>query len=100
MTIPDSLLNSFRFFFNEHFPSIWDRNFVQPFMEDSLFMKDFFDEDLFYKKWEEDFFDMDQMFHKMDSLRMEFFRQQMPELMQPLKKPEEMKGKEGKGKKT
>ncbi|HDR89330.1 MAG TPA: hypothetical protein ENN63_06840 [Bacteroidetes bacterium] len=84
----DSLLKSFHFYFGQHFPDIWERSLIDPFRNDSLFHRDFFGEDYFHQRWEEDFFHMDEMFRRMDSLRMRFFREWYPEWIGPPKRKE------------
>ncbi|NND78255.1 MAG: hypothetical protein HKN39_08740 [Flavobacteriales bacterium] len=92
----DSMMNSMNQFFGDRFPSIWDDGLLSPFGNDPLsndpfFKKDFFNDDFFEKRWEHNMFDMDEMFHRMDSLRNQFFEESYPDLIQPQPKKEKTK---------
>ena len=76
----DSVLQHFETFFNSQWPSIWDEQFMQPMWADSLLYKDFGRPDYFYDRWQEDFFRMEEMFRRMDSLRNRFLEEQYPGL--------------------
>jgi len=90
MVSSDSIMNSFHSYFNEKFPPIWGGSFAQPLMADSLLYKDFYQDDYFHSRWQQDFFKMDKMFRKMDSMRNQFFYEQYPGMLMP---PEEDKDK-------
>lgn len=77
----DSLMNSFNLYFKDNLPYIWDRNFTQPLWADSLFNRDFMDESYFHNRWKKQYFDMDNMFREMDSIRMQFFNERYPGLL-------------------
>lgn len=77
----DSVMKSFHSFFDRQFPSLWQRHLGGPVWGDSLFYRDFFQPDYFFKRWENDFFRMDDMFRQMDSLRENFFRESYPGLI-------------------
>lgn len=74
----DSLIHSFQHFFDSRVPSSWDRSFMRPYWSDSLFMEDFFQEDYFHNRWKEDFFNMEDKFKYMDSLRNQYLRRYYP----------------------
>jgi len=77
----DSLMDSFRGYFEEKVPFEWKKDFSYFPKADSLFMKDFFQEDYFYRNWKEHHSDIEQMMKKMDSLRNAFMRKHHPGLM-------------------
>ena len=43
--------------------------------------RDFFNSDFFEDRWQRDFFNMQNTFQRMDSLRNQFLRESFPELM-------------------
>ncbi len=79
----DSVMQSFHSYFNTRLPLIWERSLTQPLWRDSLFYRDFYRDDYFYRRWQQDFFKMDDMFKQMDSLRNQFFHDQYPGLLMP-----------------
>lgn len=86
----DSVMKSFHSFFNQQYPSVWQHNFGGPVWNDSLLYRDFFQPDYFAKRWRNDFFEMDNMFRQMDSLRNKFFHDSFPGLSPlPETKPKE-----------
>lgn len=79
LTIPvDSLWNRFQPFFNEQLPSLFRQHFNDRMKNDSTLFPGFFNDDYFFKQWENNSFDMNKMFHRMDSLKNEFFKQNYP----------------------
>ncbi|MCF8297786.1 MAG: hypothetical protein K9J13_09610 [Saprospiraceae bacterium] len=82
----DSVMGSFHSYFNQRFPSMWDKSFVNPINEDSLIQRDFFMDDYFHKRWEDEFFNMDEMFRRFDSIRNQFFIDSYPGLIKPIEK--------------
>jgi len=81
LTIPaDSVWTRFQPFFNENFPSLFRQHFNNRMKNDSTFIPEFFNDDFFFHQWKNDFFDMNKMFHRMDSLKNEFFNQNFPEV--------------------
>jgi hypothetical protein len=78
----DSIMNSFRGFFNERSPFEWKDQFSYFPGPDSLFMKDFFADDYFLKRWERQHYDLEDMMKKMDSARNAFLRQYHPGLLE------------------
>ncbi len=88
----DSVMRSFHRYFNTRFPSIWDKSFAQPLWQDSLFYRDFYRDDYFYNRWQQDFFRMNDMFRRMDSLRNQFFYDRYPGLLMPPATEEKKKG--------
>lgn len=77
----DSVMNSFREHFNTTFPSFWNNGFLHPPSLDSTFHDNFFRNDYFEKRWREDLFDLEKMFHQMDSVRNNFFEEHYPGLL-------------------
>lgn len=76
----DSVMAAFRKQFNNEFPSMFNKNFGDPIWSDSLFYKDFISPDYFSKKWEEHYFNMEQMMKQMDSMRHSFLQKNYPGL--------------------
>lgn len=84
----DSIMDNF----NEHF------EIVSPFKNkdyfkyapqlDSIFMRDFFEEDYYFRSWEHNQDDMREMMKKMDSVRNQFLKDMYPGLMESHKKPQ------------
>ncbi len=81
----DSVMRSFRDYFNEHFPTMWERSVENPMLRDSIFYRDFFWEDYFRDRWERDRFRIRDMMDRMDSLRNSFFNRHYPGSVPPLK---------------
>lgn len=80
----DSLMNSFRGFFSERAPFSWKDHFSYFPAPDSLFMKDFFEDDYYFKRWERQQPDLKEMMKKMDSTRKAFFKKYHPGLLEEL----------------
>lgn len=79
----DSVMNSFHSYFDQNFPDLWQGQFHNGFPNDSVFYRDFFNDDFFSQQWQQGFFNMDDLFKGMDSLRMNFFRKQYPGMIAP-----------------
>jgi len=78
----DSIMGTFR----NHFELITPFNdkyqfryFPEP---DSLFMRDFFKEDYYFKNWEDNQNDIEDMIRRMDSMRNHFLKDAYPGLME------------------
>ncbi len=69
---PDSLLKSFQSRFYKNFSGIDDKRFGDPFADDSLFTKRFFDHDFFGSDFGEDFMDIDRLRNKMEAMQQRF----------------------------
>ncbi|KAA3642427.1 MAG: hypothetical protein DWP98_14165 [Bacteroidetes bacterium] len=82
----DSVLKSFNSYFNQQFPTAFGPSFMNPIWNDTLLQHDFFRDDFFKNRWEQDFYNMDEVFHQMDSLRNLFFKDRYPGLMESTKK--------------
>lgn len=82
----DSIMNSFRSYFDDHVPSKWKDGFSYFPETDSLFMKDFFNRDYFFDRWERQPLDMQEMMRKMDSTRNSFLRKYHPGLLESQEK--------------
>lgn len=76
----DSVMAAFRRQFNTHFPSLFNHSFGEPVWNDSLFYREFTGPDYFLHKWHNDYFDMQKMMERMDSLRNDFLRNNYPGL--------------------
>jgi len=82
----DSLMQSFRQYFDDRMPSLFGDNFMKPLLNDSLLPHDFFSDDFFQHRFEDDFFDVEKMFQRMDSIRNQFFKDRFPEMERKLSK--------------
>tara|TARA_R110000868_G_scaffold411308_1_gene702988 strand:+ start:912 stop:1505 length:594 start_codon:yes stop_codon:yes gene_type:complete len=78
----DSIMNSFRGYFDYHAPYKWNDGLSYFPKSDSLFMKDFFKEDYFYDHWKRKPLDIKEMMRKMDSTRNSFLRKYHPGLLE------------------
>ena len=74
----DSVMAAFRKQFDSAFPDFFRNSFGNPVWGDSMFHRDFLRPDYFKRKWETDFFNMEQMMRSMDSLRNSFLRDKYP----------------------
>ena len=79
----DSVMRSFYQHFDRQFPSIWGRDLMNPFWDDTQMQRDFFRNDFFHDRWKNELFDLENMFHRMDSIRNDFFQRSYPGLIQP-----------------
>ncbi len=72
----DSLMQRFMPYFHEHFPDALSREFSNPFFQsnDSSMMLDFFNNDHFFKQWQNQLFDFQKQIREMDSVKREFFK--------------------------
>ncbi len=87
----DSVMRSIKSYFSKTMPPVWDQSLMNPMLNDSLLRRDLFSDDYFYKRWKDDFFDMDKMFDRMDSVRNQFFKQNFPD-MKPMNTPSSKRG--------
>lgn len=78
----DSVMQSIKSYFSKNMPSVWDKSLMDPMLNDSLLQRDLFSDDYFHERWKDDFFDMDKMFDRMDSIRNQFFKQEFPDMEQ------------------
>ncbi|NHF59621.1 hypothetical protein FK220_009735 [Flavobacteriaceae bacterium TP-CH-4] len=78
----DSIMDSFRSYFDQEAPLSRNGFFPSFPRKDSLFMKDFFEEDYFFKNWERHHSDMEGIIKQMDSLRNAFLKKYHPGLME------------------
>lgn len=76
----DSLMQSFETYFNNRMPAVFGQNFMNPMMDDSLLRRDFFADNYFHDRFKDEFFDVDKMMQQMDSLRGQFFKNDLPHL--------------------
>lgn len=77
----DSIMDSFRGYFEDKVPFEWKDRFSYFPENDSFFMKDFFEEDYFFKNWERHHSDIEGIMKKMDSLRNDFLKKHHPGLL-------------------
>ncbi len=73
----DSLINRFMPYFHKHFSNSLNKSFSDPFfnLDDSNMMLDFFNNDHFFKQWQNQLFDFQHQIQQMDSLKRLFFKQ-------------------------
>ena len=76
----DNVMRSFNRYFDQQFPSMWHNSFMMPFRNDSLLQNDFLRDDYFHNRWEHDFFNLEELFLQMDSIRNQFFKETYPGL--------------------
>ncbi|MBT8179235.1 MAG: hypothetical protein KJN96_05265 [Eudoraea sp.] len=78
----DSIMDRFRAHFEADSPFLWRDRFSYFPKADSLFVKEFFDEDYFFRNWEQQQQDMRELMRKMDSSRNAFLKRFHPGLME------------------
>lgn len=78
----DSVMNSFKGYFKENIPFNWDKHFSYFPQNDSLFIKDFFKDDYFFKQWDRQPLNIEEMMRQMDSTRNAFLKKFYPGLME------------------
>ena len=78
----DSIMDLFRADFVGDSLFLWRDRFSYFPKADSLFMQDFFEEDYFFRNWEEQQQDMLELMRKMDSSRNAFLKKFHPGLME------------------
>lgn len=82
----DSIMDSFQRYFGENIAFKWNDNFPHFPANDSLLMKDFFNDDYFFKNWDKQYFERKEMIKKMDSVHNGYLRQFYPGLLESMKK--------------
>lgn len=82
----DSVMDSFRGYFEFKTPFIWEDHFMYFPKNDSLLKEDFFRDDYYFKNWERDHSDLEEMIKKMDSVRNQFLKEYHPGLKESAKK--------------
>lgn len=78
----DSIMNSFRGYFEEISPFRMKDRFSYFPQNDSLFMNDFFREDYFFSQWKQHPLDVEKMIRQMDSTRNLFLKRFHPGLLE------------------
>jgi hypothetical protein len=68
----DSVFENFKSTYKNDFRNLLDKNFNELFLSDSLFKYDFPNEDYFKKRYELNTKKFDELFRKMDSLKLNF----------------------------
>lgn len=82
----DSVIRSFKKYFESRIPSGWKNSFLDAYWNDPLLEEDFFKRNYFFSRWEEDGLNMESKLRKMDSIRDQFFRDFHPGLIRSDKK--------------
>lgn len=75
----DSIMSEFRKHFNTQFPLSMNPFFDDMFFTDSLMQYDFYKDDFFHNRWEDNWRHMDEYFKRMDSIKNQFFGKQFPD---------------------
>lgn len=78
----DSIMDSFKGYFDKNAPFEWQHDFSFFPEYDSLFMNNFFKEDYFFKNWQKEHSELDIMIKRMDSSRNVFLRRFHPGLLE------------------
>lgn len=76
----DSVMMAFKKQFDSSFPSIFRNSFGNPVWNNSCFFRDFTSSDYFRQKWEQHYYNMENMMQQMDSLRNSFLSKNYPGL--------------------
>jgi hypothetical protein len=85
----DSLMQSFESYFNDRMPDVFGQSFMEPMMNDSLLRRDFFADNYFHDRFKDEFFDVDKMIQQMDSMRSQFFKNDLPLLEKKIPAPKQ-----------
>lgn len=78
----DSIMDSFKGYFDKNIPFKWHEDFAYFPEKDSLFMNDFFKQDYFFRNWQMQHSEIEEMIKKMDSSRNAFLKNYYPGLME------------------
>ncbi|WP_272022967.1 hypothetical protein [Olleya namhaensis] len=81
----DSIMDSFKGYFEKNTPFIWQKDFSYFPENDTLFMNNFFKSDYFFKNWKNQNDQLEQMIKRMDSSRNAFLKQFHPGLLESKK---------------
>lgn len=82
----DSIMESFKGYFHENLPFKWPGDFSYFPKKDSLLKNDFFKDDYFFRNWQREQSELEEMVKKMDSSRNSFLKHYKPGLMESKKK--------------
>ena len=82
----DSIMDTFKEYISNNTTFKADNDFYYFPHNDSLFMNDFFKEDYFYRNWQNQHSEFEDMVKRMDSLRNTFLKRLHPGLMDSNKK--------------
>jgi hypothetical protein len=74
---PDSLISKFKPYFDENFNGVPLDPFDNKFFSDSTMFFDFFNNDHFFDKWQNELFNFQKEIERMDSLKEIFFKKYM-----------------------
>lgn len=78
----DSLIRSFKGYFQDKIPPAWKQDELNPFWDDSLIEEDFFNERFFEGRWRASFEQMNKRMKHMDSIHDMFFQDFYPGLIE------------------
>ena len=78
----DSIMDSFKGYFDKNIPFKWQHDFSYFPENDSLFMNDFFKEDYFFETWQNQYSELGKMIKRMDSSRNAFLKRYHPGLLE------------------
>jgi hypothetical protein len=78
----DSIMNSFKSYFDKNTPFKWQHDFSYFPQNDSMFMNDFFKDDYFFSQWNKQSIDIPKMMRQMDSTRNLFLKRLYPGLLE------------------
>jgi hypothetical protein len=78
----DSIMDSFKGYLGETTPRKWEDDFFYFPKNDSMFMKDFFKNDYFFRNWQSKHSEIEEMIRKMDAERNAFLKRFHPGLME------------------
>ena len=81
----DSIMDSFRRYFGDQMSAKRNRSFSYFPKNDSLFMHDFFEDDYFFRNWQSQHSELENMIKHMDSTRNLFLKRFHPGLLESKK---------------
>lgn len=81
----DSIYRQFRRFFNNKYDFSEEPYFHDLFFQDSLLKYDFYKKNFFQKRFQNNMAHMDKLFEQMDSLKNQFFMEQVKPVIPPQK---------------
>ncbi|MDG1729451.1 MAG: hypothetical protein P8K68_07615 [Algibacter sp.] len=78
----DSIMDSFQRYLGDNMPNTWNQDFSYFPKHDSLFMNDFFEDDYFFRNWQNQHSELESMIKHMDSTRNLFLKRFHPGLLE------------------
>lgn len=82
----DSIMDTFKMYFGDKMPFERTDDFFYFPSNDSLLMSDFFKNDYFFRNWQKQHPDIEEIVKQMDSLRNDYLKKFHPGLMESIKK--------------